>query len=162
MTFARRLLAALSLAAAALLPPAARAIDDQTVTTSEDPEMAAATAQARATLDDFLALHDNPRAGTGAYRLKVRFAAPGNVTEHMWVTAFHATPEGFEGELADEPEYATDVKNGQTVRFSRDRISDWGYVDNGHQKGSFTVCVLFKRMPAAEVKQYREQYGFDC
>lgn len=51
---------------------------------------------------------------------------------------------------------------GDTIPFQRADISDWGYVQDGKQKGSFTVCVLFRRMPSEEVERYRTDYGFEC
>ena len=30
------------------------------------------------------------------------------------------------------------------------------------QKGNCTICVKFKHMPAAEVRQCQKDYGFDC
>jgi uncharacterized protein YegJ (DUF2314 family) len=35
-------------------------------------------------------------------------------------------------------------------------------VQDGKQKGSYTVCVMFKHMPAADVQRYRRDYGFEC
>ena len=64
--------------------------------------------------------------------------------------------------LADDPETVASVKNGQRLDFARSEVTDWGYVLNGRQKGSFTVCVLFKHMPVSEVDQYRKDYGFEC
>ena len=135
--------------------------DNIVLVDSDDAAMEAAISRARATLDQFLALYGNPPGGAERFKLKVRFSSPRG-TEHMWVTPFHQTETGFAGTLADDPEYATDLKNGQEVSFLRDAISDWGYVLNGKQKGSFTVCVLFKKMPAAEVEKYRADYGFEC
>ncbi|WP_244478742.1 DUF2314 domain-containing protein [Mesorhizobium sp. Root1471] len=52
--------------------------------------------------------------------------------------------------------------NGQNITFSRDDISDWGYTRNGRQVGSYTVCVLFKKMLKEEADNYRTNYGYDC
>lgn len=136
--------------------------DDQTVRIrSEDDEMNAAIERAQATLEEFLKIARNPPAGASGFKLKVRLH-DSHGTEHMWVTPFKQTPAGFTGVLDDEPESVTSVENGQTLTFTRAEISDWGYVQNGKQKGSFTVCVLFKHMPLNEVEQYRRDYGFEC
>lgn len=135
---------------------------DQTVLVkSEDPEMNAAIAKAQASLDDFLKIVAHPPAGASGFKLKVR-VRDSHGSEHMWVAPFKQTDGGFAGVLADEPEFVTNVRNGQAFTFARADISDWGYVLNGKQKGSFTVCVAFTRMPAKEVEQYREDYGFEC
>lgn len=140
----------------------ATAVDDQTVLIkTDDPEMDAAIKKAQATLDQFLRINAHPPKGTSGFRLKVRIT-DAHGTEHMWVTPFKQVGTRFVGVLADEPEYVTGVRYGQNITFARSDISDWGYVQNGKQVGSFTVCVVFKHMPPADVQKYRAQYGFEC
>lgn len=127
----------------------------------DDPDMAAAIAQARASLDQFLALSDAPPAGTSDYKLKVE-VREGDNSEHFWVIPFHRTATGFSGTLANEPEVVHNVVAGQELEFTRNEVSDWGYTKNGRQVGSFTVCVLFKTMSKEDVDYYRQNYGFDC
>lgn len=141
---------------------AADKMEDKTVLIKEaDAEMVAAIQKAQATLDDFLKLSANPPKGTSDFKLKVKIT-DSHGTEHMWVIPFRQTSSGFVGTLDDEPDYVRSVKNGQELTFSRADITDWGYVQNGKQKGSFTVCVVFKHMPAADVQRYRDDYGFEC
>lgn len=136
--------------------------DDRVVAVAvDDPDMAAATAQARASLDEFLALSQTPPPGTDTFKLKVMIK-DGNVTEHFWVIPFQRTETGFAGILANEPQRVHNVVAGQYIEFNRDDISDWGYTRNGHQIGSFTVCVMFKSMSKEEVDYMRSQRGFDC
>ncbi len=159
-----RVMKALLLVPGLLLSVAAGAdqVEDRAVLIkTEDAEMIAAIQHAQATLDDFLKLNANPPNGASGFKVKVRIT-DSHGTEHMWVTPFKQLGSGFTGVLSDEPEYVTSVKNGQKLTFSRADISDWGYVQNGKQKGSFTVCVVFKHMPAADVQKYRNDYGFEC
>lgn len=128
---------------------------------TSDPDMVAAIKQARATLPDFLKLAANPPTGTDGYKLKV-MVIDGAKTEHFWVTPFKALPEGFAGILANDPKVVKNVKAGQVVRFDNSLISDWGYTKDGRQVGSFTVCVLFKKMPTDQADYYRKNHGFDC
>lgn len=128
---------------------------------ADDPDMAAAIAQARASLDDFLALSRTPPPGTDTFKLKVKIT-DGNATEHFWVIPFQRTETGFAGILANEPQSVHNVVIGQYIKFNRDDISDWGYTRNGHQVGSFTVCVMFKTMSKEEADYLRSNYGFDC
>ncbi len=135
---------------------------DRTVRVADtDTTMNAAIAKAQATLDTFLATAAKPPAGTSGYKLKVA-VADGADTEHFWVLPFRATEKGFEGTLANDPQIVRNVKSGQTIKFTRKEISDWGYVKNERQVGSFTVCALFKKMSKDEVKYYRDNHGFDC
>jgi uncharacterized protein YegJ (DUF2314 family) len=142
---------------------AAEGVDENGVVliAADDPEMNAAIAKAQATLDEFLATNAAPPAGTDGYKLKVKLTDK-NGSEHFWVEPFKQTKDGFEGTLANEPEMVTGYKLGQKITFPRKDISDWGYVKDGHQIGSFTVCAAFKEMSADEVKYYRTEYGFDC
>ncbi|RUW75132.1 MULTISPECIES: DUF2314 domain-containing protein [unclassified Mesorhizobium] len=136
--------------------------DDKTVTVrSDDPEMTAAIEQARASLDDFLALSEAPPPGTDKFKLKVMIV-DGDATEHFWVIPFKRTASGFAGILANEPEIVQNVVYGQYIEFSRDDISDWGYIRDGHQVGSYTVCVMLKKMSEQDADDLRSNYGFDC
>jgi uncharacterized protein YegJ (DUF2314 family) len=128
---------------------------------TRDPDMIAAIRQARATLDEFLFISANPPSGTDGFKLKV-IVKDGADTEHFWVTPFHQTAEGFEGTLANEPRVVRNVRAGQALRFTRSEISDWGYTKNGRQIGSYTVCVLFTKMPKQQADYYRTNHGFDC
>ncbi|UVK51129.1 DUF2314 domain-containing protein [Mesorhizobium sp. AR02] len=128
---------------------------------ADDPDMAAAIAQARASLNEFLTLSDAPPAGTSDFKLKVE-VRDGDATEHFWIIPFHKTATGFAGTLANEPQAVHNVVAGQELEFTRNDISDWGYTKNGRQVGSFTVCVLFKTMAKEDVDYYRQNYGFDC
>jgi uncharacterized protein YegJ (DUF2314 family) len=126
-----------------------------------DPDMVAAIKQARETLPVFLKLAANPPNGTDGYKLKV-MVIDGGKTEHFWVTPFKALPDGFAGILANDPKVVKNVKVGQVVRFDTSLISDWGYTKEGRQVGSFTICVLLKKMPADQAAYYRKNHGFDC
>ena len=140
-------------------------IKNQVVNVSKgDAEMNAAISQARATLDDFLALSARQPKGAENFKLKVGFTDPANTTntEYMWVMTFQQTGGKFQGILTGNPKYVENVENGDTVHFSRADIVDWGYSIQGKQKGSYTVCVMFKHMSAKEVKMYREDHGFEC
>lgn len=143
-----------------VLALAQEATDQVVRVASEDAEMNQAIAKARATLDGFLALSRKPPKGAEGFKLKVKFSDEhGN--EHMWVTPFQQDGDGFSGVLANEPERVRNVRAWQTVHFSRKDITDWGYERDGKQFGSFTVCVMLRRMPAEEAKAYLA-YGFQC
>ncbi|WP_292168361.1 DUF2314 domain-containing protein [Mesorhizobium sp.] len=86
----------------------------------------------------------------------------GNAVEHFWVIPFRRTATGFAGVLANEPQAVRNVVNGQDIEFTRDDISDWGYTRDGRQVGSFTVCVMLKKMPEEDADYLRSNYGFDC
>lgn len=128
---------------------------------TEDPDMATAIRKAQATLDDFLAVWREQPPRTSGYKLKVRIR-DGMDTEHFWVQPFKLVDGGYEGTLANEPRIVRNVRGGQRISFVRDDITDWGYVRDGKQVGSFTVCAMFKHAPKEQVDYYREKYGFVC
>ena len=162
MKHAVRIMLSLILALAPISAGAQSQGGDKVVNVAkDDPDMAAAIAQARASLDQFLALSEAPPTGTTGYKLKVE-VKDGDTSEHFWIIPFHKTASGFVGTLANEPEAVHNVVAGQELEFTRDDISDWGYTKDGRQIGSFTVCVLFKTMSKEETDYYRENYGFDC
>ncbi|WP_434723692.1 YegJ family protein [Mesorhizobium sp. RIZ17] len=160
MTIAIRIALCLLLALAPL-DAWAQSDDKAMMIVSDDAEMAAAIEKARSGLDEFLALSDAPLPGTDKFKLKVMIV-DGNATEHFWVIPFKRTDTGLVGILANEPEIVRNVVLGQNIEFTRDDISDWGYTKNGHQVGSFTVCVMLKKMSKEEADNLRSAYGFDC
>lgn len=136
--------------------------ENETVLVGEtDPDMVTAIKQARETLPGFLKLAAAPPSNTEGYKLKV-MVTDGSKTEHFWVTPFKPLQNGFAGVLANEPKVVGNVKKDQAVRFDESLISDWGYIKDGRQVGSFTVCALFKKMPPAQSEYYRKNHGFDC
>ena len=161
-THPMKTLALVALLTAPLALFAAEPIGDQTRYVSDsDRDMNAAIAEARRTLDQFLALARNPPAGAGGFKLKVMLS-DANGTEHFWFTPFKETRDGFAGVLANTPDKVKSFTEGKAYAFKREQISDWGYQLNGKQIGSYTVCVLFKTMPKGEVARYKRDYGFVC
>ncbi|MDO5623470.1 MAG: DUF2314 domain-containing protein [Pseudomonadota bacterium] len=154
---------ALALLAAAPLHVQAQKIDNQVVdVSSRDRAMAAAIAKAQATLDDFLRVAAKPPAGASDFKLKVRVRDAHGI-EHLWVTPFKVLgKDRFEGIVANQPRDVEVVERGDTHRFTRAEVSDWGYVRDGKQIGSFTVCALFTQMPPEQVRRYKQDHGFVC
>ena len=141
----------------------ASARDTNEVVTADrqDPAVSAAVRQAQAGLVDFLPLAAKPPANTRDFKVQV-MAEDSNGIETFWVTPFRALEQGFIGTVANEPRIVKSVVWGQQLRFTREQITDWGYLKNGRQVGSFTICALFKEMPPEQVEYYRSQHGFDC
>ena len=160
-----RLLKSLFVACALLSPVAfAQDVENQSAAAefgTTNSEMLAAIAQARASLDTFLALVSYPEPETSGFKMKI-LVRDGKDLETFWVRPFWILDDGFEGAIANTPDVVRNVSLGETVTFSRDVVVDWGYVRNGRQVGSFTVCVLFKYMRPADVEYFRRYNGFDC
>ncbi len=139
----------------------ARDSNEMVASDRQNPAVSAAVRQAQAGLNDFLALAAKPPANTRDFKVQV-MAEDSNGIETFWITHFKPLQQGFVGEVANEPQIVKSVVWGQQLRFTREQITDWGYLKNGRQVGSFTICALFKDMPAEQVEYYRSQHGFDC
>jgi len=128
---------------------------------ARDKEMNEAIDRARATLDGFLKIYAHPPRGADDFRLKVK-VTDANGSEHLWIEPFKITASGFSGVVSNVPDTVESVAEGDTIEFQRGEITDWGYVQDGKQKGGFTVCVMFKHMGKDEADAYRRDYGFEC
>mgnify|MGYP000344216333 CR=1 FL=1 len=137
-------------------------IDDQIRFASEqDKAMNAAIANARSKLDDFFAIAKKLPEGAEGFKLKVMVSDEDGV-EHLWFSPFKEIQGGYAGVLVNEPSIIQSMKYGEVYAFKQNQITDWGYVLNGKQIGSFTVCVLFQSMDKDVVEQYKEDHGFVC
>ena len=155
-------------AAAIVAPLSAQTLQDkvdrdQTLRTPDgDPDMAAAWKQARATLAAFLALADAPRPSTSAFAVKVGIPVGPQRSEYFWISPFTHANGRFSGRIDNEPEFAKRVKLGDTITFGEDEIVDWLYLEDGHMRGNFTACVLFRREPREQAQAVIAKYGMDC
>ncbi|MHA3915763.1 DUF2314 domain-containing protein [Halovulum sp. GXIMD14793] len=120
----------------------------------DDPEMSAASAEARKELDRFLAFAETY---SGEAALQVAFpTVSGEGYEHIWVIPFEEVEGGFKGILEGNPQDLGDLTIGSEVRFSRDQISDWGAVIDDRGYGYYTLRVLAPRLEEFKVKGLRE------
>lgn len=152
---------ALALVPTLSMGQAKRDENEVTMVPGGDPEMNRAIEEARKTLDDFLALAARNPPDISHVKLKVMIKDR-NGTEHFWVTPFRRNGAGFQGVLANEPKIVKNVRHGQQIDFQRSDITDWGYVRDGKQFGSYTICVLLKRAPKDQAEYYRREHGFQC
>jgi uncharacterized protein YegJ (DUF2314 family) len=128
-----------------------------------DPDMAAAMRKARATLAEFLALADAPRPSTFLFAVKVGIRTDEHGVEYFWIGSLAHANGRFSGTIGNEPEFAKNVKLGDTITFGEDEIVDWLYVENGRLRGNFTGCVLFKREPREQAEATIAKYRMmDC
>lgn len=129
----------------------------------EEPAMRRAFQKASETLDDFLQLASNPKAGTSGYALKVAIS-DGRNTEYFWVNAFANEGDSFTGTLNNEPRLVKKYKFGERIAFVRPQIVDWTYsdVEKGQMLGNFTACALLTKQAPEQVAAFKRQYGLTC
>jgi uncharacterized protein YegJ (DUF2314 family) len=116
---------------------------------------------ARRKLSEFFKTVKNPPSGASDFKLKIMVSDDSGV-EHLWFSPFKEIEGGYAGVLVNEPEVIKSMEYGKVYAFKESQITDWGYVLNGKQVGSYTVCVLFKSMDKSVVEQYKRDYGFEC
>ena len=149
--------------------PESRSVVQQTakqqpvVVEKDDPDMAAARAKARAGLDDFLKLAANPKPGTTNYSVKLPIYNNGK-SEVFWITPFTVEGNVIRGKINNAPQFVSNVKLGQTVKFQKANIVDWMYVDENSKRivGNFSLCAMLKKAPPADQEKLTKQFGLVC
>jgi uncharacterized protein YegJ (DUF2314 family) len=129
----------------------------------DDAAMTAAFRRARASLDGFVRLLDAPPAGTESYAVKIR-VSEGGFNEYFWIGNLKREGSRFSGTLNNTPRQVKSVQAGQVVRFGRDEIYDWTYVDRAQKRmmGNFTACALLTHESPESAAQFKQQYGLVC
>jgi uncharacterized protein YegJ (DUF2314 family) len=136
--------------------------DDVFSIPNDDPEMAAAMRQARATLADFLALARAPPQSMKNFSVKIGLRADLGGYEFVWVRPFTSKGDQFSGQLRNTPRRIKRLKLGDTIRFVQNDIVDWTYSDGTRTKGNFTACALLKREPRRDAEAFVRRYGLEC
>jgi uncharacterized protein YegJ (DUF2314 family) len=122
---------------------------------SDDAEMVAAIAKARASLPEFWQVFEKRERGESDFSLKVRITDQGG-TEHFWATDIKRQRGKTVGTIDNDPNIVTSVKLGDTIEISDADISDWLYLRDGKMVGNETLRPLLKRMPPAEADELRK------
>lgn len=152
--FVIRMLCAVLLAAA--LGSSAQAKDSGVPIAVDDPEMTAAIAAARETLDNVLERKATGGIPAEALSLKVAIPKEGGGVERIYLNGIVQIDETtFEGLLANDPSALPDMKMGDRYRFTHDQIVDWLFVVNGQMHGSYTLRVMLPKLPKAQADQFR-------
>lgn len=135
--------------------------DEIAIVANDDPTMAAAMRQARATLNDFLVIAAAPKPSMENFAVKVAIH-DGDDTEYFWIVSFANDNGRFSGTINNKPDMVHTVRMGQAITFGRDEIVDWMYMDGGKMKGNYTACALLKSAPKSEAEEFKERFGLKC
>ena len=145
----KRFLLAILLAMAAL-PAHADAPKETTIEVPDgDPEMNAAIAKARASIGRFWTALELKPPGTENYSLKVAIV-DGDQVEHFTTLNVERKDGKIFAEIANEPQFVSNVTFGQRIEVPEADISDWMFWRNGKVVGGETLRVLLKRLSPAE------------
>ena len=118
--------------------------DGVVVLDQADTEIAAARAQARQTVGQFLQVLAAPTATQTNFAIKVRFEE-GEQVEFMWLTELRLEQGMLLGRVNNQPTLLQNVRQGDTFSVSPMQIDDWMYVDNQQMIGGYSIAVLRKR-----------------
>jgi uncharacterized protein YegJ (DUF2314 family) len=129
--------------------------DQVTTVDSDDPEMVAAIAKARAELPRFWQTFANPAHGESDFALKVKIT-DANGTEHFWLSDLERKDGKTTGTINNDAVTVKSVKLGDRIPIPEADISDWMYMRGGKMYGNGTVRALFKEMPPAEVEKVKK------
>ncbi len=95
--------------------------------------------QACATIDQFCAALAARQPEQSKFAVKVPFS-DGNHVEHMWLMPVVDLGETIRGTVNNQPDQVTGVRIGEVREFSKGKISDWMYIDQGRLVGGYTLA----------------------
>ncbi len=103
--------------------------------------MGRAIAEARRTVDNFIAALMNPRPNQKAFSVKVAIK-DGEKTEHLWLVPVRYQNGSFVGRINNEPQNVKTVSFDNEITVAKDQISDWIYAEDKKIMGGYTARVL--------------------
>jgi uncharacterized protein YegJ (DUF2314 family) len=115
----------------------------------DDAGIEAAKAEARRTVDEFIARLDAAE-GIEHQAVKAELLVEGGGTEHVWVTDVTYDGGMFVGAIGNTPIRATGFRMGEIMRVHPAQISDWSYVEGGRLVGGYTIRHIRSRMSDQE------------
>jgi uncharacterized protein YegJ (DUF2314 family) len=127
---------------------------------ADDERMNAAIAQARASVEDFIAAFASPGARRRSFAVKVP-VIDGTQVEHFWMDVEGFANGQFTGHIANEPLYVHNVRLGDRIVVDKERISDWMYVDRGRLVGGYTIRVLRATLSEADRQAFDASLPFE-
>lgn len=83
------------------------------------------------------------------------------VIEHMWFNQITFDGETVHGDLMNQPNLINNVKQGERVVISFDKVSDWMFSIKGRVHGAFTVQALRAKMSEAERQNHDNAWGLN-
>lgn len=107
-----------------------------------EPQMARAIADARASFGTFKEFLANPPKGSHL-AVKVRMTGPDGDVEHIWLSDVSVSGGRIRGKLDNDPVYL-DKKAGDPVDLPESDLSDWAIWDHQDElvMGGFTIKLL--------------------
>jgi uncharacterized protein YegJ (DUF2314 family) len=124
-----------------------KSVDPIVYAESNDPELEKAKMEALASINHFVSSYKLHSLDTlYQYSLKIDFNDKGN-HEHMWVEVKDIDGDEYTGILGNDPQVVTNVKYGDRVMVTKDKIEDWLIynVNKDSMEGGYSVKVFQSR-----------------
>lgn len=121
---------------------------------SEDAEVNAAIAKARASLAQFWAMKEKPADDVEGFALKVKIQ-DGDRIEHFWLVDVARDGEAYQGTINNIPNTVGNVAIGGRHRFAEADITDWMFMRGGKIVGNETMRPLLKQLPPEQADHFR-------
>ncbi|WP_027387152.1 YegJ family protein [Chryseobacterium gregarium] len=120
---------------------------------NSDQEMNAAIKKAKETFSDFQTAFNNDNPDYSNFSIKQKFDTSDGGGEHIWIGDLQSKEGGYYGIVQNVPVDVAEVKLGDSVKISPERLSDWMYQDKNLVKGGYTIKVLRNHMTPEEKKE---------
>lgn len=119
----------------------------------EDSAMNAAIAQARSTVDTFIASLQNPGQNQTYFSIKARIV-DGEYSEHIWLYDVRFDGNQFQGKIGNNPLNVKNVSLGDDLVLGPSEITDWMIVEDNTLVGGYTIHVLRNKLSGEERKKF--------
>jgi uncharacterized protein YegJ (DUF2314 family) len=109
-----------------------------------DPEMDAAIAKARASLDSFIERLAHPANGE-VFSVEAGVPAADGSTEYRWMDDVTYKDGVFEGRFRTRPSKNTTFKPAEKATVKKEDVTDWIILREGKSEGGYTVELQLRR-----------------
>lgn len=117
-------------------------------------EMDAAIEDARAHVDDFIAVLQSGEVEMLSIKVEM---TDGEETEHFWTSDVEYADGVFTAKIGNDAGLVDGVKLGDEVTRKKDEISDWLYMKDELMHGNYTMRVMLPGMDPAEAEMWRSR-----
>lgn len=124
-----------------------------------DVELDSAIAQARASLDTFIAKISTPHADRTFVAVKVRFTPPGESPQDIWVDEVTYAGGVFRGNMGDDIP-SLKLEAGEKITLDEGDIVDWMIVEEGKLIGGYTIRLAVQRMSSEERDRFLDTLDY--
>ena len=114
-----------------------------------DHAMTLAMAEARASVDEFLAAIRDPGPNRSGFAVKIGLKA-GRRVDYVWLTDVTLSGNELTGTVANDPPNVKTARKGDRRTVAPGEIVDWAYFEDGMRVGARTDALLERRAADGE------------